>query len=307
MRTYDLTPFYRSTVGFDRFFNLLDQATADGSPGYPPYNIERTGENAYRISVAVSGFSQGELSIVAKENTLTIKGEKSANENGKDNSEVLYRGIAARAFERVFQLADFVQVKNASLENGLLHVDLVREIPEAKKPRSIPINSGAKAPQVVDGSVKGRRLTQSGFRPILAERENAPGNRGVFLSVVRCERRTTVEFTPAPAPSAFPGSAQSTGAGLARSRPVVAGGGVACASAGFGAGAQPPAATGCGWRRLGGERAGLRHRHACGSRHGPAVTDAASAWPDPAPEACGGRRLRRLRTRAARRSALCSS
>jgi molecular chaperone IbpA len=153
MRTYDLTPFYRSTVGFDRFFNLLDQVTSDGSPGYPPYNIERTGENAYRISVAVSGFSQGELSIVAKENTLTIKGEKSANENGKDTSEVLYRGIAARAFERVFQLADFVQVKNASLENGLLHVDLVREIPEAKKPRSIPINSGAKAPQVVDASV----------------------------------------------------------------------------------------------------------------------------------------------------------
>ncbi len=85
MRTYDLTPFYRSTVGFDRFFSLLDQATADGSPGYPPYNIERTGENAYRISVAVSGFSQGELSIVAKENTLTIKGEKSANENGRTN------------------------------------------------------------------------------------------------------------------------------------------------------------------------------------------------------------------------------
>ena len=130
----------------------LDQATSDGSPGYPPYNIERTGENAYRISVAVSGFSQGELSIVAKENTLTIKGEKSANENGKEKSEVLYRGIAARAFERAFQLADFVQVKNASLENGLLHVDLVREIPEAKKPRNIPISTGAQAPQVVDGS-----------------------------------------------------------------------------------------------------------------------------------------------------------
>ncbi len=153
MRTYDLTPFYRSTVGFDRLFSLLDQATADGSPGYPPYNIERTGENEYRISVAVSGFSQPELSIVAKENTLTIKGEKTANENGHGKSEVLYRGIAARAFERVFQLADFVQVKNASLENGLLHVDLVREIPEAKKPRSIPITSaGASAPKVVDGT-----------------------------------------------------------------------------------------------------------------------------------------------------------
>jgi molecular chaperone IbpA len=155
MRTYDLAPFYRSTVGFDRFFSLLDQAASDGSPGYPPYNIERTGENTYRISIAVSGFSQAELSIVAKENTLTIKGEKSANENAKDKSEVLYRGIAARAFERAFQLADFVVVKNASLENGLLHVDLVREIPEAKKPRSIPISTSAQAaPQVVDGSAE---------------------------------------------------------------------------------------------------------------------------------------------------------
>jgi molecular chaperone IbpA len=144
MRTFDLTPFYRSTIGFDRLFSLLDQAS-DSAPGYPPYNIERTGENAYRISVAVSGFAEGELSIIAKENTLTIKGEKIANENTKDQSEVLYRGIAARAFERVFQLADHVLVKNASLENGLLHVDLVREIPEAKKPRSIPINGGTKA------------------------------------------------------------------------------------------------------------------------------------------------------------------
>ena len=153
MRTYDLTPFYRSTVGFDRLFSLLDRATPDGGTGYPPYNIERTGDNSYRISVAVSGFAQGELSIVAKENTLTIRGEKSANENGQVKAEVLYRGIAARAFERAFQLADFVQVKNASLENGLLHVDLVREIPEAKKPRSIPI-SGSVAPQVVDGSAE---------------------------------------------------------------------------------------------------------------------------------------------------------
>ena len=152
MRTFDLAPFYRSTIGFDRLFSLLDQANGDGATGYPPYNIERTGENDFRISVAVSGFSQNEISIVAKENTLTIKGEKTANENGGANSEVLYRGIAARAFERAFQLADFVQVKNASLENGLLHVDLVREIPEAKKPRSIPISSGVQAPQVVDAS-----------------------------------------------------------------------------------------------------------------------------------------------------------
>ena len=154
MRTYDLTPFYRSTVGFDRLFSLLDRTTPDASPGYPPYNIERTGENAYRITVAVSGFSQNELSIVAKENTLTIKGDKVANENGADKAEVLYRGIAARAFERVFQLADFVLVKNASLENGLLHVDLSREIPEAKKPRNIPIATSAQAAQVVDGSAE---------------------------------------------------------------------------------------------------------------------------------------------------------
>ena len=150
MRTFDLTPFYRSTVGFDRLFSLLDQAPGDTAAGYPPYNIERTGENAYRISVAVSGFAQNELSIVAKENTLTIKGEKTANDNSENKPEVLYRGIAARAFERVFQLADFVLVKNASLENGLLHVDLVREIPEAKKPRQIAITSATSAQPVID-------------------------------------------------------------------------------------------------------------------------------------------------------------
>ena len=154
MRSYDLTPFYRSTVGFDRLFSLLDQVTSDGSPGYPPYNIERTGDNAYRITVAVSGFAKDELSIVAKENTLTIEGEKVSGENGKDKSEVLYRGIAARAFERIFQLADFVLVKNASLENGLLHVDLVREIPEAKKPRQIPIGATAQPAQVTTGSAE---------------------------------------------------------------------------------------------------------------------------------------------------------
>ena len=150
MRSFDLTPFYRSTVGFDRLFSLLDQAAGDGGNGYPPYNIERTGENDFRITVAVSGFSQNDISIVAKENTLTIKGEKVANENSQN--EVLYRGIASRAFERSFQLADFVQVKNASLENGLLHVDLVREIPEAAKPRQIPISNGpAPKPVTTDG------------------------------------------------------------------------------------------------------------------------------------------------------------
>ncbi len=141
MRTFDLTPLYRSTVGFDRLFSSLDQGLEGAAPGYPPYNIERTGDNEYRVTVAVAGFSEPELSIVAKENTLTIRGEKNAKQEEK-RGDVLYQGIAARAFERVFQLADFVQVKRAKLENGLLHVDLVREIPEAKKPRTIPIGNG---------------------------------------------------------------------------------------------------------------------------------------------------------------------
>jgi molecular chaperone IbpA len=149
MRTFDLAPLYRSTIGFDRLFSMLDGFEA--APGYPPYNIERTGENAYRISVAVAGFGQDELSIESKENTLTIKGEKQQSKN-EQTGEVLYQGIAARAFERVFQLADYVTVKNASLENGLLHVDLLREIPEAKKPRQIPIGNGAKA-QVIETKV----------------------------------------------------------------------------------------------------------------------------------------------------------
>ena len=150
MRTFDLAPLYRSTVGFDRLFSLLDQASGlDGTaPTYPPYNIERTGENAYRISVAVAGFTDADLAIEAKENTLTIRGEK--KEKTDETGEVLYQGIAARAFERVFQLADYVTVRNAALENGLLHVDLVREIPEAKKPRQIPIGNASAKPQAVE-------------------------------------------------------------------------------------------------------------------------------------------------------------
>src|SRR5690349_12982942 len=148
MRTFDLAPLYRSTVGFDRLFDMLSEGF-EAAPGYPPYNIERTGENDYRITVAVAGFGENEISLEAKENTLTITGEKQQSEEKKD--EVLYQGIAARAFERVFQLADHVLVKGAALENGLLHVDLVREIPEAKKPRQIPIGNGKAAkPQVID-------------------------------------------------------------------------------------------------------------------------------------------------------------
>ena len=142
MRPFDLAPLYRSTVGFDRLFDMLSQGGSfDAAPGYPPYNIERTSENDYRISVAVAGFADNELAVEAKENTLTIKGVKQESAEKAEN-EVLYQGIAARAFERVFQLADHVLVKGAVLENGLLHVDLVREIPEAKKPRSIPIGNG---------------------------------------------------------------------------------------------------------------------------------------------------------------------
>ena len=142
MRTYDFAPLWRSSVGFDRLFDLInDTQRLDAQDNYPPYDIVRTGENAYRISIAVAGFGENELSIEAKENTLTIKGEKHAKDE-KNSGEVLYQGIAARAFERVFQLADYVVVKGATLENGLLHVDLVRELPEAKKPRQVPIGNG---------------------------------------------------------------------------------------------------------------------------------------------------------------------
>jgi molecular chaperone IbpA len=145
MRQFDLAPLYRNTVGFDRLFSMLDQFGGESAPSYPPYNIERTGENAYRISVAVAGFSQDDLSIEVKENALTIRGNKA---NGETKADVLYQGIAARTFERRFQLADYVQVTGASLENGLLHVDLVREIPEAKKPRQISING--RGPQTIE-------------------------------------------------------------------------------------------------------------------------------------------------------------
>jgi molecular chaperone IbpA len=151
MRTFDLSPLYRSTVGFDRMFNLFDSLVgSDGTvPTYPPYNIERTGENAYRVTMAVAGFGESDLTIEAKENVLTVKGEKKSETKDKEN-EFLYRGIASRAFERRFQLADHVEVKGAQLENGLLHVDLVRNIPEAKKPRTIAINTAGSKPAVID-------------------------------------------------------------------------------------------------------------------------------------------------------------
>lgn len=154
MRTFDLAPLYRNTVGFDRLFSLLDSVGGvDAAPTYPPYNIERTGENAYRITVAVAGFTETDLGIEVKENTLTLKGEKKASETS-ENGQLLYRGIAARAFERRFQLADHVEVKGAVLENGLLHVDLVRNIPETEKPRAIPIATtpAGQAPKTIEGA-----------------------------------------------------------------------------------------------------------------------------------------------------------
>ena len=142
MTRFDLTPLYRSTVGFDRFASLLDSiAGLDGeTPSYPPYNIERLDENAYRITMAVAGFSKDELKIDVKEGVLTVRGTKSDDKaNGK--TEYLHRGIATRSFERRFQLADYVEVTGAELKDGLLHVMLKRELPEQMRPRTIEINA----------------------------------------------------------------------------------------------------------------------------------------------------------------------
>ena len=143
MTQLNFAPLYRSTVGFDRLFSMLDGLAAPESTGqtYPPYNIERLDEESYRVTMAVAGFTEDELSVETKQSTLTITGEKAAAKD--DNGEYLHRGIANRAFERRFQLADHVEVVAAKLENGLLHVDLKREIPEALKPRKIEIGAGA--------------------------------------------------------------------------------------------------------------------------------------------------------------------
>ena len=141
MRHFDFSPLYRSTVGFDRVFTMLDSLAQPEQQTYPPYNIEKTGDNAYRISMAVAGFDETELSIELNQHLLTVKGEKADEKN--EDGDVLYRGIAKRAFERRFQLADHVEVRAAHLKNGLLHIDLVREIPEAMKPRKIEISAPA--------------------------------------------------------------------------------------------------------------------------------------------------------------------
>ena len=146
MRSIDITPLMRATVGFDRMMNMLDAVshTDESALGYPPYNIEKTAENDYRIIMAVAGFGEDDLDVTVKESSLVITGKKAREEDAK--AKFLHRGIATRAFERRFDLADHIQVTGAAIENGLLHVDLVRELPEAMKPRSIEIGTvGAKA------------------------------------------------------------------------------------------------------------------------------------------------------------------
>jgi molecular chaperone IbpA len=139
MQRLDFSPFYRSTVGFDRLFSRLDNLVAEDAKSYPPYNIERTGEDTYRVTIAVAGFSSGDIAIETKENSLQVKGSRASGTD--DTREFLHRGIAERAFELRFQLAEHVEVSGASLENGLLHIDLKRELPESKRPRQIEIAS----------------------------------------------------------------------------------------------------------------------------------------------------------------------
>lgn len=146
MRTIDFSPLFRSAIGFDRMASMLDAATRTDQSGYPPYNIELTGEDQYRITLAVAGFKENEITITAEQNTLTIAG----HQENQENRQFLYQGIANRNFERKYQLADHVRVVSARLDNGLLHVELVKELPEAMKPRQITIENAS-----------GRRLASS--------------------------------------------------------------------------------------------------------------------------------------------------
>ena len=136
MNTFDFSPLFRSTIGFDRLSRLMESALNVEDSGYPPYNIEKTGADSYRIAMAVAGFAPDDITITAQENALVVAGKQKGN---GDPSRYLYRGIAGRSFERRFQLADFIKVSGAQIANGLLHVDLVREVPEAMKPRQIKI------------------------------------------------------------------------------------------------------------------------------------------------------------------------
>jgi len=148
MRAFDFSPFFRSTVGFDHLFDMLDQV-ADAGTSYPPYNIERTDENRYRVTLAVAGFGEKDLTVEVRDGVLSVSGKR---DEGAQKQGYLYQGIAGRAFDRRFQLAEHVEVRAAKLENGLLHIDLERIVPEEMKPRRIQIN----APELksIEGSVK---------------------------------------------------------------------------------------------------------------------------------------------------------
>ncbi len=148
---FDLTPLYRSTVGFDRLARMLDEASSFEAPTYPPYNIERVAEDEYRITMAVAGFAPADINIEVKGNALTVSGKK-AEKTDVAKTEFLHQGIASRAFERRFQLADHVVVRGADMENGLLHVSLKREVPEAMKPRTIPVNGSQGQPKVIEAT-----------------------------------------------------------------------------------------------------------------------------------------------------------
>ncbi|MBE87927.1 MAG: hypothetical protein CMM76_00630 [Rhodospirillaceae bacterium] len=151
MMRYDFSPLFRSTVGFDRFFNLIDNLEQEQAPSYPPYNIEKVDDDAYRISIAVAGFGEEDLNIEVRDNRLLVSGQiEKSPENGSEAPTIVYRGIAERAFERRFSLADHVKVQNAALVNGLLHIDLVREVPEALKPRQIKITSSVPKQKVLE-------------------------------------------------------------------------------------------------------------------------------------------------------------
>ena len=160
MRRVDLTPLYKSSIGFDHLASVLDQlANLETENGFPPYNIERLGENSYRISMAVAGFGDNDLSIEVKEGTLTIRGEKKTEDKVR---QYIHQGIAARNFERRFRLADYVEISGASLENGLLHIDLKRELPEAMKPRTIRIAQGQPlGTRVIEGDANKVRASEA--------------------------------------------------------------------------------------------------------------------------------------------------
>ena len=201
MRTYDFAPLFRSTIGFDRLFDLAETAQRGAEEGYPPYNIERLAEDRYQITLAVAGFSPDEISITAEQNVVTIEGGKTE----KAEREFLYRGISTRHFKRQFNLADYVQVKDASFDNGLLKIELVREIPEAMKPRRIAIN-GAGRPTCIRSSPRRPERTRiAAARTLFGLPPHSSLNGGYHAADDRHQSTTSSTFkrscTPAPSSS----------------------------------------------------------------------------------------------------------